>query len=298
VKVSVQIPTYNQAHSIGKAIESALMQDYPELEIIVQDDCSSDDTFSVASSFSSDLVKVYRNETNIGRVSNYRSLLYERVSGNWNVNLDGDDYFSDPAFISRAVAVLKSNPDLVFYQSCIASASDNGSFRFRHKLTGDREEILISGKEYFSNFHRNEFFGHLSTVYNSELARKVGFYQYNSIIADAESLLKLALNGSVFLDNRITGVWNIHGANESKSMLSQNDLILASFRRLKDYSVPYIGAEAAENWYEEAIAINKASLLELRARYDFRRFLAGVRTSDLTKTALWKILIKKTLGRI
>lgn len=41
-RVSIAIPTYNQAQFIGQAVSSALMQDYPNLEVIVVDDASTD----------------------------------------------------------------------------------------------------------------------------------------------------------------------------------------------------------------------------------------------------------------
>lgn len=49
--VSAIIPAYNAEKYIGEAIESALSQSYPELEIIVADDGSTDDTVKVVSSF-------------------------------------------------------------------------------------------------------------------------------------------------------------------------------------------------------------------------------------------------------
>lgn len=44
-KVTIMIPTFNQGNILYRAIESSIMQDYPDLEIIVSDDCSTDNTF-------------------------------------------------------------------------------------------------------------------------------------------------------------------------------------------------------------------------------------------------------------
>ena len=46
--LSVSIPTYNHERYIGRAIESVLAQDYPRVEIVVSDDCSTDDTLRAA----------------------------------------------------------------------------------------------------------------------------------------------------------------------------------------------------------------------------------------------------------
>ena len=49
--VSVIIPTYNRAHRLGKAIESVLQQDYNDIELIVIDDGSTDETSNVLGQF-------------------------------------------------------------------------------------------------------------------------------------------------------------------------------------------------------------------------------------------------------
>ncbi len=53
-KITIMIPTYNQAKYISKAIESALSIDYQNLEVIVSDDCSTDNTKEVVSKYLAD----------------------------------------------------------------------------------------------------------------------------------------------------------------------------------------------------------------------------------------------------
>ena len=64
--VTVIIPTYNRAGTIRRSIESVLQQSYKELEVIVVDDCSSDNTVRQIESFSDTRIKVIRLSRNRG----------------------------------------------------------------------------------------------------------------------------------------------------------------------------------------------------------------------------------------
>src|SRR3989338_4904135 len=64
--VSVVIPTYHRAHLIRKAIQSILNQTYQDLEIIVVDDCSGDNTEEVVKSLNDERIRYIRHEKNKG----------------------------------------------------------------------------------------------------------------------------------------------------------------------------------------------------------------------------------------
>jgi len=86
-EVSVIIVARNREHLIGDAIRSALDQTFPDIEVIVVDDGSTDGTFDVARSF--DGVRAYRIEpTGIAWARNFAA---QRASGNWLAILDSDD---------------------------------------------------------------------------------------------------------------------------------------------------------------------------------------------------------------
>jgi glycosyltransferase involved in cell wall biosynthesis len=87
--VSVVIPTYNRAHCIRDAIESALHQSAPPHEILVIDDGSTDDTESIVEAIGSPLVR-YVRKPNAG-VSSARNLGIEMATGHWIAFLDSDD---------------------------------------------------------------------------------------------------------------------------------------------------------------------------------------------------------------
>ena len=87
--------TYNQEQYIADALNSALAQDYPNLEIIVSDDCSSDRTFAIATDIASNYhgphkIILNRNEPNLGIGGNFHHA-YTLSSGEWLFMAAGDD---------------------------------------------------------------------------------------------------------------------------------------------------------------------------------------------------------------
>src|SRR6516225_6395200 len=100
--VTIMIPTFNQVNVVSSALKSALAQDYPNLEVVVSDDGSTDGTEYLIKKYSSERrLQFFKNSTNMGRVANYRNALYHYAQGEWVINLDGDDYFTDNRFVSK-----------------------------------------------------------------------------------------------------------------------------------------------------------------------------------------------------
>lgn len=65
-QVSVVLPTYNRRHSLPNAIESVLRQTFTDFELIIVDDCSTDDTLEYLESITDDRVRVIRHARNGG----------------------------------------------------------------------------------------------------------------------------------------------------------------------------------------------------------------------------------------
>ena len=86
--VSVVIPTFNYARFVGDAVESALGQTYPDLEVIVVDDGSTDDTQRMLKRFGSRIRYVYQNNRGLSAARNTGIRL---ANGEWIALLDSDD---------------------------------------------------------------------------------------------------------------------------------------------------------------------------------------------------------------
>ena len=87
-QVSVVIPTYNQARFVAATVESALAQTYPNVEIIVVDDGSTDDTQAVLSAYRGTVHCIYQQNKGLAGARN-TGFLASR--GDYLLFLDSDD---------------------------------------------------------------------------------------------------------------------------------------------------------------------------------------------------------------
>lgn len=111
--VSVIIPTYNRAWTVEKAIDSVLAQDYPDFEVIVVDDGSTDATQRVLSSYKNAIIPI--RQANRG-VSAARNRGVAEASGRLIAFLDSDDYWQSQK-LSVQVAFFNAHPDALICQT-------------------------------------------------------------------------------------------------------------------------------------------------------------------------------------
>ena len=109
--VSILIPTYNRAAFVRAAIQSALAQTYSDIEIVVLDDASPDETPQVVAEFEDARLRLVRHPRNLGIVENWRAGL-ENARGEFFCFLHDDDTF-EPQFVEKLLAPLQENPQLI-----------------------------------------------------------------------------------------------------------------------------------------------------------------------------------------
>jgi glycosyltransferase involved in cell wall biosynthesis len=114
--VSILIPAYNAERWVGSALESALNQSWPKIEIIVVDDGSMDQTLAVAKRYESANVKVMRQE-NQGAASARNTALRE-AQGDFLQYLDADDLLSADK-IQEQISLLRESPEHLSVSSAV-----------------------------------------------------------------------------------------------------------------------------------------------------------------------------------
>ena len=213
--VTIGIPTYNQENYIQQAIESALAQDYSNLEVVVADDYSTDNTANIVSEYLNDIrFKYFKNSYNLGRVGNYKKLLYEYAQGDWYLNHDGDDFLVDNSFISTGIECIWGNKDIVLFQAT-HFREDNAGNRIQKSFPPTQLLTIVEGKDFLLNYPEKMGVQHLGAVYNRKKAMEIDFYRSDTLRSDSESILRLALKGQVAFYNKPVGVWRDHGNNET-----------------------------------------------------------------------------------
>ena len=111
--VSVIIPTFNRAWAVGKAIDSVLSQDYPNVELIVVDDGSGDQTWPLLSAYKETLLPIHQSNQGVSAARN-RGIA--AAAGDLIAFLDSDDYWL-PGKVSEQVAFFKSHPNALICQT-------------------------------------------------------------------------------------------------------------------------------------------------------------------------------------
>jgi len=112
-KISIGLPTYNGGRKILKAVASVFNQDYDNLEIIISDNCSTDeDTEEICSGLAQrhpDVVKYYRQPVNRGVTVNY-SYVLEKATGDYFMWIADDDTLAH-GILRKYVDFLTANPE-------------------------------------------------------------------------------------------------------------------------------------------------------------------------------------------
>lgn len=108
--VSVGIPTYNGGAKIRTAVMSVLNQGYPNLQILISDNCSTDNTLEVCGDLSKTYpcIKYVRQDENIGVMSNFQFVLNE-AAGDFFMWMSDDDSL-EPGILEKYVNFLMDNP--------------------------------------------------------------------------------------------------------------------------------------------------------------------------------------------
>jgi glycosyltransferase involved in cell wall biosynthesis len=113
VKVSVVIPTYNRAHVVGRSIDSALNQTYQDIEILIVDDRSTDETFeAVKPFFRHPQVRYLRHEKNKGHQA-ARNTGIRNARGDYVAFLNSDDTWIPEKIELQLDAINKKGEDRV-----------------------------------------------------------------------------------------------------------------------------------------------------------------------------------------
>lgn len=121
------MPAYNASLNIGHAIDSVLKQTYENWELIIVNDCSTDNTLEIVRSYANedDRIKVFSNEVN-SKVAKTRNKAISKATGRYIAFLDSDDLWL-PEKLEQQLNLMKSDEKIYFSFGSYLVIEDDGS---------------------------------------------------------------------------------------------------------------------------------------------------------------------------
>lgn len=109
--ISICIPSYNGSATIIDTINSVLTQSLTDFEIIVNDDCSSDDTIELVKALNDDRIHIYKNDKNLGAVNNCNKAL-EYAKGKYLKILMQDDIL-EKEHLEKSIEIMEKDSSIM-----------------------------------------------------------------------------------------------------------------------------------------------------------------------------------------
>ena len=223
--VSVFMATYNQEKLVVEAIESVLAQDFDDWELVIGDDCSTDNTNVILESYRekySKKIKVIRNPVNLGITGNCNVILKNCI-GKYIAFLDGDDIFL-PGKLSKQIALMELNPDCVMsyhdvdvFGDCV-SPKINSKKKVNNGLSSDSKLMAKKVVKYggtFGNFAQ-------SAMIRNAMSAQLKFDTRVPIASDwlfwIDYLMKNS--GTVLFINEVLAKYRVHDKNTTNKIKS------------------------------------------------------------------------------
>ncbi len=178
--VSIIMPSYNTGKYIEKSIQSVIDQTYHNWELIIVDDCSTDDTDEIVKPFLKDQrIKYLKNEKNSGAALT-RNIAMREAGGEWIAFLDSDDLWM-PQKLAKQIGFMKEKGYVFSYHEYIKIDEEDNPLN-----------IYVSGPEVVNKrkIYNYDYIGHLTMMYS---AKHFGLIQIKDIKKNNDYAIRLQL---------------------------------------------------------------------------------------------------------
>lgn len=195
-KVSICIPTYNNADVIGATLEGILNQTYRNLEVVIVDDASTDDTIKIIEKYKDARIKLWQNDRNLGMAGNWNRCV-ELASSQYIKLVCADDILVPECIETELRAMLsQSNVVMTINDSIMVNSQEKelGVFR-RYPKKGFMDGRKLARKALIVN---NYFGMPCAVMFRKDIFEKVGGFDNSyKYILDFDLWLSMAVYGLV-----------------------------------------------------------------------------------------------------
>ena len=212
--VSILIPTYNRASLLKQALTSALRQTYQNLQIVVCDNNSTDDTQVVLKQFQDPRVQMIQQPTNVGPIKNGETCM-SMAKGDYILVLSDDDLLM-PDCISTMIEQFLAHPSATIAYGRTRFETIEGELILNTKPS---PKLLENGVDYVLNWmaqKRHSAF--CCTMFKASCLRNMGGFP-PFFLADSTARAVVALQGDVIHVPKILAHYRVHKNSDSNSVL-------------------------------------------------------------------------------
>lgn len=220
-RLSICVPTFNRASLLQHTLESCLAQDYPNLEIVVGDNASTDGTEAVCRRHMADpRIRVYRSERNLGATANVRALVRHYSTGDYTLVLCDDDRLIDPSYLSKAAALLRARQ----HDPLMLVFSNTATWNDEHHQAGRSSSFKLPpvtpGRVLFERWWQSfggdtVYIPFLTCLFHRATANALFAFEHDVMAGDTMLWWKLLLLGDAGFIDTVAGLYRIHQGNDS-----------------------------------------------------------------------------------
>lgn len=258
MKISICIPCYNSSAFLRRCLDSALAVDYPDKEIILVDDSSTDGSREIAKAYA-DSILYFENEKNLGQPANTNRCL-ARATGDYVVILHADDYVL-PHFAKTLAPLLDLNPKVAFAVGERKIADAHGAEEDITPFYSN--DCIIPGIEQARILMLTSFLPCQVLVRRNILQKIGGVDERHVVNLDGLLWFKCALEGDVAYTRKPVGVYRIHDASTTAAYNKTSDHVLEYYETLKAMTKLARGRAALE----QNIPVARKRVGEIALRY-------------------------------
>lgn len=214
--VTIAITSYNYGHHIADAIRSALSQTYRNVEVLVLDNASTDNSLAVIRTFSDDRLRVIERPQNIGIQRNHNDAIRE-ARGEYIVFLSADDMLA-PTLVAEMISFRRLHPqvDIVYASAIIMDPAGIFQYYFDHPSFDGADSY--EGRHEFGSLLTRDSCMYLPTIlFPRAIFDELGLLDEElEIVLDYEYGIRMASAGKRFAFVSTPGALiRFHGENRS-----------------------------------------------------------------------------------
>ena len=295
--ITIGIPTYNRVSLLKGCVESALGQSYPNIEVMVSDNASTDETLAFLQSIDDPRLRVLTNPTNVGATANFDKCIRE-ARGDYLV-IACDDNVLDPEFLERCVRLVRLEPGipivLAAYSVLVVDEfSKNDRRSIRAKTSKELSTGVWNGTEILREYLNGRISAQLlSSIIRTDILRRNGGYSQHPWAGDEGTWIPLLLEGRAGLVNEKCATYMVHGASLSER--SSADERLHDLRAVMDEISALAGQKIADRATRREIqklAFRYVAYLTMTNLVIYRR--SGARLIDVVrKLGHWRGILNQ-----